>query len=78
MVIKALLIVPVASFHLAVVPRCSGADRLVLDPVSVAENIQRMDPIRLFRVCKLSAVVGLQYLRSVSEKGYGTLEKIYC
>ena len=78
MVIKALLVVPVASLYLAVVPRCSGADRLVLDPVSIAESIQRMNPIRLFAVGKLSAVVGLQDVWCISKIGYGTFEKIYC
>ena len=35
-----------------------------------------MYSFRLLCMCKFTAVIGLQYVRSVSEIGYGTLEKV--
>ena len=35
-----------------------------------------MYSFRLLCMCKFTAIIGLQYVRSVSEISYGTLEKI--
>ena len=48
----------------------------MLDIVSVAKHIQGMYSLCLLCMCKFSAIVGLQYVRSVAEISYGALEKV--
>lgn len=68
MIVKALLVVPVAAFHLAVVARCSWTYELVLNAELPAEGVHGMDAVRLPCVSELRAVVGLDDCRNVFEE----------
>ena len=59
-VIKAFLIVSVASFHFAVMLRCSWTDELVGDIQFLTNNIQIMNPFGFGKVREFCAVISLQ------------------
>ena len=75
-VVEAFLVVSVASLHLSVVPRSPWANELMLDMVSVAEHIERMNPLCIEEMGELRAVIGLNDFGSITEKGDGALDKI--
>ena len=75
-VVEAFLVVSVASLNLSVVPRSPRTNELMLDMVSVAEHIKRMNPLGIEEMGELRAVVGLNDFGSITEKGDGTLDKI--
>ena len=78
-VIESFMIVSVAALDFAVVPRRARADRFVRDAVFLAKQVQRMHALRLCRVAKLAAVVGLHDLRRIAEKGdCAALFKKFC
>ena len=74
--IELLVVFPVAAFYLAVVPGCSWTKYFVRNVQLVAEYIKRMNPIRFLRVCKLSAVVCLNCLWSISKEDNCPLNEI--
>ena len=65
--IESLVIVSVASLHLAVMPWCSRLDKLMPDAVVPAESVQRVGSVGLSGVRELRAVVGLDGSWDVSE-----------
>ena len=65
--IESLVVVSVASFHLAVMPWCSRLDELMPDAVMSAEPIQRVGSVGLSGVRELRAVVGLDGSWDVTE-----------
>ena len=77
--IKALVVVPVRTFHFAIMPGRSGLDQLMLDSVLLAEPVQRVQLIQacLPRVRKLGSVVSLYDLRLITEIQKGSREEIY-
>ena len=77
-VVEAFLVVSVASLNLSVVPRSPWTNELMLDMVLVAEHIERMNPLCIEEMGELRAVIGLNGFGSITEKGYGTLDKIDC
>lgn len=76
-VVKSLLIVPVASLDLAVVPRRSWSDQLMLDLVMVTEYIKGMYALGFGEMGKFCSVVGLNFLRRITEESDCTLDKVY-
>ena len=77
MVVESLLIVSVASLDLAIVPRCSRTNELVLDLAAITEYVKRMYALGSDKVSKFRTVIGLNDLGSIAEKGDGALYKIY-
>ena len=76
-IVETFLIVSVASLDLAVVPRGSRTNELMLDPVTVTEHIKRMNTLSIEEMSKLRAIIRLNYLRSISKEDDCTLYKIY-
>ena len=77
MVVKAFLIVSVASFHFSIVPWRTRSNQLVNDLLSRTLNIHRVDHFCLFEMGKLSSVVCLNYLRKVSETGGRSANEVH-
>ena len=77
MIIESLLVVSVAAFHLAVMPRCCRAYRLVCDVKAATKNIQGMNSFCLLCVGKLSAIVCLDHIRCIAEVDDRTLHEIH-
>ena len=77
--IEALVIVPVRTFHFSVVPGSPGLYQLMLDSILFAEPVQRVQLIkaRLPGVSELGSVVGLYNLRLIPEIQKGSREEIY-
>ena len=75
-VVETFLVVSVASLNLSVVPRSSRANELMLDVVSIAEHIKRMNTLSIEEMGELRAVIGLNGFGSITEKGNGALNKI--
>lgn len=76
-VVKTLLVIPVAPLHLAVVPWRSRLDEFMCNAVPVTEYIQRMPAACFAKMRKLCAVVRLQDIRSITEVKNGSLNEIY-
>ena len=76
-VVETLLIVSVASLDFSIMPRCSGANELVLDLVVITEHIEGMSSLCIREVCKFSAVVRLNDFRSITKEDDCTFYKIY-
>ena len=74
--IEALVVVPVASFHLAVMSWCSRLDELVPDAVVPAEPVQRVGSVGLSGVRELRPVIGLDGFWDVSEMLEGAQNEI--
>ena len=74
--IEALVVVPVASFHLAVMPWRSRLDELVPDAVVPAEPVQRVGSVGLSGMRELRPVVGLDGSWDVSEMLEGAQDEI--
>lgn len=74
--IETLVVVSVASLHLAVVPWCSWLDELMPDAVVPAEPVQRVGSVGLSGVCELRPVVGLDGSWDVSEMLEGAQDEI--
>ena len=77
MVVETLLIVPVASLDLAVMPRCSRTDKFMLNLVTVTEHIKRVNSLDVEEMSKFCVIVRLNYLGSISKEGDCTLYEIY-
>ena len=75
-VVETFLVISVAPLNLSIVPRSPRTNELMLDMVSVAEHIERMNTLGIEEMGKLRAVIGLNGFRSVTEKDDGTLDKI--
>lgn len=75
--IEALVVVPVASLHLAVMPWGAGLDELMPDAVVPAEPVQRVGSVGLSGVCELRPVVGLDGSWNVTEMLEGAQDEIY-
>ena len=75
-IVKAFLVISVASFYFSVMPRCFRTNCLVLNVQFFAEQIKWMYPIRFRRVGELTAVVGLNDLGSISKEYNGTFREI--
>ena len=76
MVVKAFLVVSVASFHLSVVPRCPRPKQLVLDLQSCTLNVHWMDHPAFLEMSELTSIVCLNDFRKVSEIGNCSVNKI--
>lgn len=76
--IEPLVVVTVASFHLAVMSRRSRLDQLVSDAVVPAESVHRVEPVGLSDVGKLRSVVGLDRLRDIPEVPKGFSDEVDC
>ena len=74
--IETLVVVPVASLHLAVVSWCSRLDELMPDAVVPAEPIQWVGSVGLSGVRELRAVVGLDGSWDVPEMLEGAQDEI--
>ena len=66
-VIETLLIVSVAPFNLAVVPRCSRSEDMVMNVAAAAKHIERMQTLRLCRMREFRTAVCLYFRRCISE-----------
>ncbi len=77
MVVEPFLVVPVASFHFAVMPRSSRTDRFVCNAKTVEKNIEMMHSLCLFSVAELTAVIRLYCLGSIAKVSNSFLHKIY-
>ena len=69
MIIKPLLVISVAAFHLAVVPGSAGAYQLVGDSTPRAMKVKRVDMVGFCRIGKLAAIIRLDRLRDVAKIG---------
>ena len=77
-VIEAFLIVSVAAFHLAVVPRRPWTDQVMPDPQLLTQQIEDMRPFRWPEVREFTAVIRLDFLRLITEKADGAFYKVHC
>ena len=75
-VVKPFLIVTVAAFNFAVVPRGSRTKNMMIYVVRVAENIKRMNTFCLNRVGKFRTAVCLYYRGRITEPNNCSLHKI--
>ena len=75
-VIETLLVVTVTPLDLSVMPGGTGMDPLVLDAQRIAEDVQRMNTVRLLKVTELGSIICLEDLRPVFEVSNSTLEEI--
>ena len=75
-VVKPLLIIPVTTFYLAVVPGSPGPDQLMLYPDFFTKDIKGMGASIFFGVCELGSVVGLYRNGLKAEVGYCPFHKI--
>ena len=76
-VVETFLIVSVASLDFSIMPRCSRTDKLMLNFVTLTEDIKRMYTVGLYEMSKFHTVIRLNCLWSISKKDDGTLYKIY-
>lgn len=76
--IEPLVVVTVASFHLAVMSRRSRLDQLVSDAVVPAESVHRVEPVGLSDVGEFRSVIGLEDLRDVPEMLEGFSDEVDC
>lgn len=67
MIVKALLVISVTSFNLAVVPRCPWTNCLMGNMQFGAKAVEGMNPLCFSRICKLTSIVGLYDFRDISE-----------
>ena len=74
--VEPLIVVPVASLHLAVMSRRSGLDQLMPDPIVPAEFIQWVDSVGFSCMGELRTVVGLDDLRDVTEIAECSQDKV--
>lgn len=77
MVVKTLLVIPVTALNLTVMPRRFRSYQLVFYVVMTTEFIKDMHPFGLFRICKFSAVIGLNCGRSISKVCNCPFNKVY-
>ncbi len=77
MVVEPFLVVPVASFHFAVMPRSSRTDRFVCNAKMVEKNIEMMHSLCLFCVAELAAVIRLYCFGSIAKISNSSLHKIH-
>ena len=77
--IEALVVVPVRTFHFSVMPGSPGLNQLMLDSILFAEPVQGVQLIQacLPGVSELGSVVGLYDLRLIPEIQKGSREEIY-
>lgn len=75
-VVEAFLIVPMASFNLAVVPRCPRSEHMVINMAALAKHIEGMHTLCLGGMCEFRSAVGLNFLGSVPEVCNGSLDEI--
>ena len=66
-VVKSLLVIPVAPLHLAVVPRRSRSDEFMCNAVPVTEYIQRMPAACFAKMRKLCTIARLQDIRCITK-----------
>lgn len=78
MIVKALLIAPVAALYLTVMPGRSRSDQLVVDMQFVAQEVKRMDFVHFLSMCKFKAVIRLYCIGRIMEIEERSLYKIYC
>ena len=76
-IVKAFLIVSVASLDLSVMPRGSRTNELVLNLVACTEYVKRMYALGFCKVGKFHTVIGLNDLRRIAEKDDCTFYEIY-
>ena len=76
-VVETLLVVSMTSFDLAIVPRRSWTDKLMLDLVTVTEHIKWMNTLGVEEMSKLRPVIRLNDFRSISKEDNCTLYEIY-
>ena len=74
--IEALVVVPMASLYLTVMPWCSRLDELMQDAVVPAEPVQRVGSVGLSGMRELRAVVGLDGSWDVPEMLEGAQDEI--
>ena len=77
MIVESFLIIAMAALNLAIVPRRSRADGFVSNAVFRAKQLQWVHTLRLCRVAKLAAVVGLYDLRRIAKESDCALHKIH-
>ena len=77
MVVETLLIISVASLDFAIMPRCSWADKLMLDLVTVTEHVKWMNTLGIEEMGKFCTIIRLYGFRGVSKESNSTLYKIY-
>jgi hypothetical protein len=67
-IVKAFLIVSMASLDLAIMPRCSRTNELVFYMVLITEKIKRMNAFCFYKMREFCAVVGLDCLWSIAKE----------
>ena len=75
-IVESFLIVAVTTLHFAIVPRCSRANKLMGNMQFCAQAVKRMNALCFFRMGKLSAIVCLNDVRSISKPNDCTLYDI--
>ena len=76
-IVKAFLIVSMASLYLAVMPRSSWANELMLDLVVITKHVKRMCTLGFGEMGKFCSVVSLNDFRSISKEDNGAFYKVY-
>ena len=77
-VIKTFLIVSVAAFYFAIMPRCSRTNQLMDYVIFAAKTVKNMYSVRFLVIRKFSAIISLYDFRSIAKEGDRTLYKVYC
>ena len=76
-IVKAFLIVSVASLDLAVMPRRSRTDKLMLNLVVSAEHVKRMCTLGFGEMGKFCSVVSLNRFWRITEEDNSAFYKVY-
>ncbi len=76
MVVEAFLIVSMTPLDLAVMPRSSGTNELVLDLVVSTEHVQGMYTLGFGEMSKFHTVVGLNNLGRIAKEDNCTFYKV--
>ena len=77
MIVKAFLIVSVASLDLTVMPRCSRTDKFVLNLIASAEEVKGMYALGLGEMSKLHSVICLDRLGGIAKEDDCAFHEIY-
>ena len=77
MVVETFLVVSVATFYLAVMPRGSRTNRFVFNTKMVEKSIKIMNTFCLLRIAKLTAIIRLYRFRSITKVSNSSLHEIY-
>lgn len=76
MVIESLLVIPVATFYLAVMPRRSWTNKFVLNTISLAKHIEPVSMFSLAEIGELAAVISLNDFWFIPKECNRALHKV--